>query len=193
MKELLLSKDIELKIYSADNPNIDYMPWVLEKLEYLIKDLLKTSLDDENIVSALSEAIKIYSLCTGKNAVYNDKEIYRFILDNGVDGFDYVRYCLGITSEKGKLATQLQQQIEDNETMEKIKSLITPDKANRTLIYDLLRQIHQTNEWTDSIFVDADEVSNGNKTWDWFYNKHKDDDINKYLFDICETPQSLKR
>jgi len=193
MEELLFSKDISIKICSSDNPNMDYMSWMLEKLENLIKDLLRTSLDDENIKSAFSEAIKIYSLCTGKNAVYNDKEIYRFILDNGVDGFDYVRYCLGITPEKGKLAIQLQRQIEDNKTMKTIKSLITPDKTNRTLIYDLLRQIHQTNEWTDSIFVDADEVSNGNKTWDWFYNKHKDDDINKYLFDICETPQSLKR
>ena len=180
------------KICNADDSAIDYMPWMLEKLEYVIKDLLSVQTVDEYIQSARFEAIKIYSFCIGETVIYEDDEIYKFIIDNGIDGFEYVKYALGITSIEGKIARLYNQQTEDNENILKIKSLITLEN-NRTELYDYLRVIHCTNEWTDSIIDDADEVSIGNKPWEWFYNKHKDDDVNRYLYEVIPIPDSLKR
>lgn len=99
---------------------------------------------------------------------------------------------MGITSTEGEIAHLYKQQIEDNENMQKIKSLITLEN-NRTRLYNYLVALHQTNEWTKTISDDVEEVTMGNKPWKWFYNKHKDDDVNRYLYKVIYIPDSLKR
>ena len=100
-----------------------------------------------------------------------------------------MNYYFGISSQKGIIHKRL----EDNEELEQIQSLITPDKLNRTLIHTHLAKLHYHNSWTEQISNDIELVTYGEKSWDWFYNKHKNDVAREHYFDVPFIPDSLKR
>lgn len=52
---------------------------------------------------------------------------------------------------------------------------ITPDKANRTELLSIIAPMKYKNSWVCNIEDDLEAVTTGEKTWNWFYNKHKDD------------------
>ena len=183
-------RDSLLEIYyKTDHRNFE--PWVEEKIHNVITGLLKISINDEisetfyNI--ALGDAIKIYSFCVGVPEIYDDKEILNFIFDNGMDGFVFVEKAFSISSEESKI----EDRINDNGIINKIKSLITPDKTNRTRIHELLAKLHEQNNWTKLIADDLEKVTMGEHDWNWFYYKHKEDDVSRCLFDVPHIPELL--
>ena len=184
-------RDSLLEIYSK-NDHFDFEPWVEEKIHNVIIGLMRISINDEIsesfYYSALGDAIKIYSFCVGVPEIYDDKEILNFIFDNGMDGFIFVEKAFNISTDE----SAIENRISDNDLICKIKSLITPDKTNRTRIHELLAKLHKQNNWTQLIADDLEKVTMGEQDWNWFYNQHKDDDISKSLFDVPAIPDSLK-
>lgn len=184
-------RDSLLEIYyKTDHRNFE--PWVEEKIHNVITGLLKISINDEISETfyyiALGDAIKIYSFCVGIPEIYDDKEILNFIYDNGMDGFIFVKKAFNISSDE----SAIENGINDNGLMIKIKSLITPDKTNRTRIHELLAKLHRQNDWTQLIATDLEKVTMGEQEWNWFYYQHKDDDVSRTLFDVPDIPEFLK-
>ena len=171
--------------------NHDFEPWVEEKIRNVITGILHISIHDEIsetfYYSALGDAIKIYSFCVGVPEIYNDKEILNFIFDNGLDGFIYVEKAFNLSSDSGVI----EKIINDNSLILTIKSLITPDKMNRTQIHETLAKLNKQNDWTKMIADDIEKVTMGEKDWDWFYYQHKDDSISRHLFTAPEIPEVL--
>lgn len=182
--------EIKLEIYSEGN-HYDYSPWVEEKIHNVIVQLLYTKPENEDneycVDSALYDALKIYGACTGRMDTLTDKEVLDFIYQYRRDGFDFVEYCLGLSTRKCDLFYLL----EDNASVKRIKSLITPDKSNRTLIHEELAKLHHHNEWTKQISNDVEEVTIGNKSWEWFYSTHCNDDDSECMFSTPEIPKVL--
>lgn len=199
--------EMKLTIYDEDTKQ-NFLPWMQEKIEHILTELLRISkhknktrkgtdnpiITDDDIINgnldyAISDTIKIYSACYGISELYSDRDIFKFICNNYIDGLEYVNYYFGISSQKGKIHKLL----EDNEELEQIQSLITPDKLNRTLIHTHLAKLHYHNSWTEQISDDIEQVTYGEKSWDWFYNRHKNDVASEHYFDAPFIPDSLKR
>lgn len=183
-------RDSLLEIYyKTDHRNFE--PWVEEKIHNVITGLLRISINDEISESfyniALGDAIKIYSFCVGVPEIYDNKEILNFIFDNGMDGFIFVKKAFNISSDE----SVIENRISDNDLICKIKSLITPDKTNRTRIHELLAKLHRQNDWAQLIANDLEKVTMGEQDWNWFYYQHKDDVVEMYLFDIPVIPNVL--
>lgn len=159
-----------------EETNRNFSPWVKEKLEIAIRSLCCISHknlsepDCDNLRSALLCNIKLLSAVTGIGKMC-DRKVIDFIFERGIDAFEYVEYIFELTKYEGTYVRR----IKDNDAIDEIMQYITPDKANRTELLSIIAPMKYKNSWVCNIEDDLEDVTMGEKTWDWFYNKHKDD------------------
>ena len=159
-----------------EGSGFEFSSWVEEKLENTIRKLCYVShkgfsQDDSNgLYGALSNSILLYAAVTGKNKLFDDK-IIQFIFNRGIDAFDCVRYIFLVSTYKG---TYLEKR-KDSQIIEKLMKHITPDKENRTILHSLIAPIKYKNSWVKALELDLEKVTMNECSWEWFYNKHKND------------------
>lgn len=159
-----------------EETNRNFSTWVEEKLKIAIRSLCRMShvnlseSECDNLKSALLYNIDLLSAVTGKEEI-RDERVIDFIFQRGVDAFEYVEYIFELTRNEGTYVRR----IKDNDAIDEIMQHITPDKANRTELLSIIAPMKYKNSWVCNIEDDLEDVTTGEKTWDWFYNKHKDD------------------
>ena len=159
-----------------EETNRNFSPWVKEKLEIAIRSLCCISHknlsepDCDNLRSALLYNIDLLSAVTGKGKLCDDKVI-DFIFQRGIDAFEYVEYIFKLTSREGAYVRK----VKDNDAIDEIMQYITPDKAGRTELHCIIARMEYKNYWVCRLEEDLEAVTTGEKTWNWFYDKHKDD------------------
>lgn len=166
----------DMKITFSDT-NRDFSGWVKEKSGKVLKNLCRTIKNNKEIINdewfndALDDALKIFALtCENLNGIYCDK-VRTLLVKYNVDGYNFL--CDMIYNRKD---SKIMQQIYREERDEKILNLIEENVAtNRTLIAELLSAFDHTNSWINQIADDIELVHNGEKNWQWFYEKHYND------------------
>jgi hypothetical protein len=163
-------------IIKDEATNYNFSSWVNEKLKAAIRGICRIShenlseLDLDNLYNALLYNIVLLSATTGKGKM-DDGKVIDFIFNRGIDAFEYVEYIFKLTRYEGAYVKK----IKDNDAIDEIMQHITPDKANRTELLSIIAPMKYKNSWVCNIEDDLEDVTMGEKTWDWFYNKHKDD------------------
>ena len=160
--------------------------WVLEKnrkvlreICYLLDNVEKEKLEQhESLLIALEECLKLYLFWCGKRELYCT-EVISFLQENGLKGLEHLKYVSGDTSQKDLLT----QQEEENKVIKNIFGLITPNN-NRTEIHVKLALLTIKSEWRKRIEDNIELVTNGEQSWEWFYEQHKNDSLTGAMIEV---------
>jgi hypothetical protein len=170
--------------FEGDQRN--YGSWAHEKTSNVLMELcsLIDKIDVEQsesrscLMLALHDCLKLYAFLSGDWDLYCD-DVEVFLAEHGLEGFRHLEYVSGNSSLKDSFSLQL----EDNNTIKEIFELITPTN-NRTKIYDKLAGLSVKNKWCVNIKNDLELVTMGEQKWEWFYERHKSDNINDVVVNI---------
>ncbi|WP_195238586.1 hypothetical protein [Romboutsia sp. 1001285H_161024_C4] len=179
--------------YVYDGVNeYNQIEWVKEKIENILNDILielkygsneyknKSNYNGEGLREAFFDTLKLYAFF---NQIKLNDDIYRFIYDYNLDGLDHVKYILGISNKKDIFTVKI-------ECRKEVLGFIS-EYNHRTELHNIIQRykskypnfINQ-DKWFNTIYDDLEDVSNGEKAWSWFYNKHKNDHKDNKLFNI---------
>ena len=166
---------------SIPNDNMTFHEdWILEKLSYAMHDLVKVlqkeSLhENADLISAMRYLLNIFSCFNGKLFRINCEEMLPIIQQYGVDGYDFIVDLFNDT-HKGKFAKSIVETENDNKSLSKIYQLIRENiPSNRTLINEELYKILRRDSFTLQFEEDLEHINQGEKQWDWFYSRYKDE------------------
>ena len=165
-----------LKVKFNDDSR-DFSGWAEEKTNNVIKSLCwmlreNSSLkDDFNFRCAIKDLLKLYALYSEILDVVNLDMLSKLILEYNFDGYEFLEDLIH-DSKSSKLMKEIYQ----DERVEEILLLIEENtNENRTKIAELLAVCSLKNAWVERVRDDIEEVHQGRKTWEWFYQKHSDD------------------
>ena len=162
--------------------------WVKEKIKTSLYSILvelkynsgESKDNRDGLNTAFSEVFKLYAFFNKINAT---DYIYDFVYNHTLDGLDHLEYVLGISSKKDIFTARIESRkeilelINENNNRTELHGVIQKYKAEYSICF-------RNDKWFNDIDNELELISNGEKTWSWFYNKHKDDCKNDELFNI---------
>ncbi len=167
----------EKTMYISGNSDNQYASFykvtdnLLEELSLIIDSLKESDYYDVNFrkhfITALSYAIKLFSIISESKINFNNEDI-DLIINNksNHDSYEiFMRMC-NIPTRKSIEET------EDNIARKTFVELINSNDFNRTLLHIELDRIKNKTEYENKISDDLEQVTMGEKTVDWFKNKH---------------------
>ena len=166
----------DMKVTFSDTP-YDFAGWTEEKCGRLLMGLCRTMknqpeiINDDSFQDALDNALKLFALSHGNLNGICCNLIYTLLVRFNVAGYDFLEDLLYGT-KSSSIMKQIMQLERDEEIMQLIEA---NDKLNRTRIAELLGRSDCSSKWISQISEDIEYVHYGEKTWDWFYNKHHND------------------
>lgn len=109
-----------------------------------------------------------------------NKDVSDFLYKYTLDGLYHLEYLVGISNKKDKFTDTI-------EYRKKVLELID-ENNNRTELYDIIQKYKSTynisDDWINIMSKDLELITEGKQSWNWFYNKHKDDNKNNELTNI---------
>ena len=162
----------------------NFASWTIEKLSNAISGLADLITECPNIKNsdsfhnALYYNLLVYGYLVGGLTDFTENGNFAWlILDYGNDGFLFLKDLI-YKSQQGEILKEINASKNDEIAVNNIIQLINENKkTNRTLIAVELSKIKKKDLLIQSIEEDIELVHQGEKSWEWFYNKHK---LDKY-------------
>jgi hypothetical protein len=166
----------DMKVTFSDTTR-DYSTWLHEKNRSVLRSLcallrdIPSVKENASFLVALSEALKVYALCNENlNGIYC-KLVYDFLVEYNIEGYFYLQDLV-----HGTEGSSIMEDIMQNKRDEEILVLIAENKKeNRGAIAERLARMPKLNSWATKVAADIECVHNGERTWNWFYDKHWND------------------
>ena len=166
----------DMKVTFSDTTR-DYSTWLHEKNRSVLRSLcallrdIPSVKENASFLVALSEALKVYALCNENlNGIYC-KLVYDFLVEYNIEGYFYLQDLV-----HGTEGSSIMEDVMQNKRDEEILVLIAENKKeNRSIIAERLARMPKLNRWATQIADDIERVHNGERTWNWFYDKHWND------------------
>ncbi len=173
----------DLKII-RDGDCRNFASWTIEKLSNAISGLADLITECPNIKNsdsfhnALYYNLLVYGYLVGGLTDFTENGNFAWlILDYGNDGFLFLKDLI-YKSQQSEILKVINASKNDEIAVNNIIQLINENKkTNRTLIAVELSKIKKKDLLIQSIEEDIELVHQGEKSWEWFYNKHK---LDKY-------------
>ena len=173
----------DLKII-RDGDCRNFASWTIEKLSNAISGLADLITECPNIKNsdsfhnALYYNLLVYGYLVGGLTDFTENGNFAWlILDYGNDGFLFLKDLI-YKSQQSEILKEINASKNDEIADNNIIQLINENKkTNRTLIAVELSKIKKKDLLIQSIEEDIELVHQGEKSWEWFYNKHK---LDKY-------------
>ena len=173
----------DLKIIRAGDCR-NFASWTIEKLSNAISGLADLITECPNIKNsdsfhnALYYNLLVYGYLVGGLTDFTENGNFAWlILDYGNDGFLFLKDLI-YKSQQSEILKEINASKNDEIAVNNIIQLINENKkTNRTLIAVELSKIKKKDLLIQSIEEDIELVHQGEKSWEWFYNKHK---LDKY-------------
>ncbi len=173
----------DLKII-RDGDCRNFASWTIEKLSNAISGLADLITECPNIknsdsfYNALYYNLLVYGYLVGELTDFTENGNFAWlILDYGNDGFLFLKDLI-YKSQQSEILKEINASKNDEIAVNNIIQLINENKkTNRTLIAVELSKIKKKDLLIQSIEKDIELVHQGEKSWEWFYNKHK---LDKY-------------
>ena len=173
----------DLKII-RDGDCRNFASWTIEKLSNAISVLADLITECPNIKNsdsfhnALYYNLLVYGYLVGGLTDFTENGNFAWlILDYGNDGFLFLKDLI-YKSQQSEILKEINASKNDEIAVNNIIQLINENKkTNRTLIAVELSKIKKKDLLIQSIEEDIELVHQGEKSWEWFYNKHK---LDKY-------------
>ena len=173
----------DLKII-RDGDCRNFASWTIEKLSNAISGLADLITECPNIKNsdsfhnALYYNLLVYGYLVGGLTDFTENGNFAWlILDYGNDGFLFLTDLI-YKSQQSEILKEINASKNDEIAVNNIIQLINENKkTNRTLIAVELSKIKKKDLLIQSIEEDIELVHQGEKSWEWFYNKHK---LDKY-------------
>ncbi len=173
----------DLKII-RDGDCRNFASWTIEKLSNAISGLADLITECPNIKNsdsfhnALYYNLLVYGYLVGGLTDFTENGNFAWlILDYGNDGFLFLKDLI-YKSQQSEILKEINASKNDEIAVNNIIQLINENKkTNRTLIAVELSKIKKKDLLIQSIEEDIELVHQGEKSWEWFYNKHK---LDKY-------------
>ena len=173
----------DLKII-RDGDCRNFASWTIEKLSNAISGLADLITECPNIKNsdsfhnALYYNLLVYGYLVGGLTDFTENGNFAWlILDYGNDGFLFLKDLI-YKSQQSEILKEINASKNDETAVNNIIQLINENKkTNRTLIAVELSKIKKKDLLIQSIEEDIELVHQGEKSWEWFYNKHK---LDKY-------------
>ena len=173
----------DLKII-RDGDCRNFASWKIEKLSNAISGLADLVTECPNIKNsdsfhnALYYNLLVYGYLVGGLTDFTENGNFAWlILDYGNDGFLFLKDLI-YKSQQSEILKEINASKNDEIAVNNIIQLINENKkTNRTLIAVELSKIKKKDLLIQSIEEDIELVHQGEKSWEWFYNKHK---LDKY-------------
>ena len=173
----------DLKII-RDGDCRNFASWTIEKLSNAISGLADLITECPNIKNsdsfhnALYYNLLVYGYLVGGLTDFTENGNFAWlILDYGNDGFLFLKDLI-YKSQQSEILKEINASKNDEIAVNNIIRLINENKkTNRTLIAVELSKIKKKDLLIQSIEEDIELVHQGEKSWEWFYNKHK---LDKY-------------
>ncbi len=173
----------DLKII-RDGDCRNFASWTIEKLSNAISGLADLITECPNIKNsdsfhnALYYNLLVYGYLVGGLTDFTENGNFAWlILDYGNDGFLFLKDLI-YKSQQSEILKEINASKNDEIAVNNIIQLINENKkTNRTLIAVELIKIKKKDLLIQSIEEDIELVHQGEKSWEWFYNKHK---LDKY-------------
>lgn len=166
----------DMKVTFSDTSR-EFSTWVREKNDDVLLGLCELIKEQHQIVNSksflftLDSALKLFALSYGNLNGIRCKMVSNLLINYNVDGYYFLKDLINNTMQ-----SDIMKQIMQSEYNEEILKLIEENnKLNRRILAEKLAKSDYTNNWTVKIAEDIEYVHNGEKTWDWFYNIHKND------------------
>jgi len=166
----------DMKVIFSDTSR-DFSPWVREKCQNLLIDLCWVIKESPEIVNnafftnAFDDALKLYALSHGNLNGIRCGLVNSLLFRYNVDGYYFLEDLI-FKRKQSAIMEKIMCSKHDEEILVLIEQ---NDKSNRQKLAVLLAQSDQTNPWILNIAEDLEYVHNGEKTWEWFYDLHKND------------------
>ncbi len=162
----------------------NFASWTIEKLSNAISGLADLITECPNIKNsdsfhnALYYNLLVYGYLVGGLTDFTENGNFAWlILDYGNDGFLFLKDLI-YKSQQSEILKEINASKNDEIAVNNIIQLINENKkTNRTLIAVELSKIKKKDLLIQSIEEDIELVHQGEKSWEWFYNKHK---LDKY-------------
>ena len=162
----------------------NFASWTIEKLSNAISGLADLIPECPNIKNsdsfhnALYYNLLVYGYLVGGLTDFTENGNFAWlILDYGNDGFLFLKDLI-YKSQQSEILKEINASKNDEIAVNNIIQLINENKkTNRTLIAVELSKIKKKDLLIQSIEEDIELVHQGEKSWEWFYNKHK---LDKY-------------
>lgn len=169
----------DLKII-RDGDCRNFASWTIEKLSNAISGLADLITECPNIKNsdsfhnALYYNLLVYGYLVGGLTDFTENGNFAWlILDYGNDGFLFLKDLI-YKSQQSEILKEINASKNDEIAVNNIIQLINENKkTNRTLIEVELSKIKKKDLLIQSIEEDIELVHQGEKSWEWFYNKHK--------------------
>jgi len=152
----------------------DQSSWMHEKAKRLLESLCRiidsgyVHADNyEDLHDIAKYACLLYTFWCGKRELYD--VCLGFVIKNGSEGFKRFRYIYGLSD----IIDEESKHEKDKETEAKIMSLIGPERTNRTLIHNEIRNLYYKSDFIKNLEDDLYKVTFGEESWDWFVSKYK--------------------
>lgn len=173
----------DLKII-RDGDCRNFASWTIEKLSNAISGLADLITECPNIKNsdsfhnALYYNLLVYGYLVGGLTDFTENGNFAWlILDYGNDGLLFLKDLI-YKSQQSEILKEINASKNDEIAVNNIIQLINENKkTNRTLIAVELSKIKKKDLLIQSIEEDIELVHQGEKSWEWFYNKHK---LDKY-------------
>ncbi len=173
----------DLKII-RDGDCRNFASWTIEKLSNAISGLADLITECPNIKNsdsfhnALYYNLLVYGYLVGGLTDFTENGNFAWlILDYGNDGFLFLKDLI-YKSQQSEILKEINASKNDEIAVNNIIQLINENKkTNRTLIAVELSKTKKKDLLIQSIEEDIELVHQGEKSWEWFYNKHK---LDKY-------------
>ena len=183
----------DLKII-RDGDCRNFASWTIEKLSNAISGLADLITECPNIKNsdsfhnALYYNLLVYGYLVGGLTDFTENGNFAWlILDYGNDGFLFLKDLI-YKSQQSEILKEINASKNDEIAVNNIIQLINENKkTNRTLIAVELSKIKKKDLLIQSIEEDIELVHQGEKSWEWFYNKHK---LDKY-YSNCSIDKKL--
>lgn len=167
------------------NDSIDIgKEWINEKFNHAIRHLAKVMQEDDicqnsDFVSAMTYLLNVFSCLNGKLFRMNSNEILPIVQQYGEDGYDFIIDLFNNT-HNGKIAQEIVDVESTNKALATIFDLVRENvKSNRTLINCELDKIKFEDSLIWCLEDDLELLNQGQKTWEWFYEKYKNEHYQK--------------
>lgn len=188
----------DLKII-RDGDCRNFASWTIEKVGNSISGLSNLVTECPNVKESESfhnviyHNLLVYGYLVGCLTTFSENGNFAWlILDYGYDGYLFLKDLIYKSSQSDILKEIIAFKNDEKIVKNIIQLIKDNNKTNRTLIAVELSKIKKKDLLIQSIEEDIELVHQGEKSWEWFYNKHKTDkyysnyNIDKKLLECYE-------
>lgn len=162
-----------VEVFVSGTP-YDMGGWTIEKSENVLRNMcylmesIPSVIEDDNFQCMLDDMLKLYAVFHGNLNKIHCNKVLSLLIRFNIQGYLFLNDL--VYDDK---SSSFMKKVIEIKRDEKILLLIEDNnKINRTKIAELLAQSNNSDSWVCRLTEDLEEVHYGEKSWEWFYQRH---------------------